>query len=113
MHSMEHGMGSSLNDGKKKMQGNHRVGRYFYKLCELLPCREVATTATLFWGSASCDFLQEGLRLALLLLQRPHASVFTLGFKKLRMRPALDDAPAAKYQDLVGAHHRREPVSDH
>src|SRR6266446_1103620 len=110
---MAHGMSRSLNDGKKKMQGNHRVGSYFYKLCELLPCRGVATTATPFRGSARCDFLQEGLRLVLLLLQRPHARVFTLGFKKLRMRPALDDAPAAKNQDLVGAHYRREPVSDH
>ena len=83
-------MSGSLNDGEKKIQGNHGVGSYFYKLCELLPCRAVATTATPSEGLVGCDFLQDRLGLVLFLLQRPHASVFTLGFKKLRMRPALD-----------------------
>ena len=48
-----------------------------------------------------------------LLLQPPHLRVMAIPLEQLRMAAALDDAAGIHHQDLVGVHHRRQPVRDH
>jgi hypothetical protein len=55
---------------------------------------------------------ESGFDQVFLLLQGPHLGIHAIAFEQRAVRAALDDASGVEHQDLVGVHHRRQPVRD-